>query len=107
MQDQCPVASVLMNRLAVCVLALAGLVCEASAVEYFVEKGGADNNPGTRMQPFKSIQKAADVMVPGDVCTVSRGLYRETVRPAVSGTPDNPIVIKAASGESVTIGGAD
>ena len=79
----------------------------ACATEYFVEKGGDDDNPGSRMQPFKTIQRAAGVMLPGDVCTVSRGLYHETVRPARSGRPDSPIRFQAAPGESVTISGAD
>ncbi len=90
--------------LAVILFSLAGSVL---ATDYFVEKGGDDGNPGTRMQPFKSIQKAASIMQPGDVCTVSRGLYRETVRPARSGKPGYPLLFQAAPGESVSIGGAD
>lgn len=79
----------------------------AFAAEYFVEMGGNDLNSGSRMQPFRSIQRAAGIMLPGDVCTVSRGLYRETVRPAVSGKPDRMIRFQAAPGESVTIAGGD
>lgn len=91
-------------------LVIVGLLCVASTLysaEYYVEKGGDDGNPGSRMRPFKSIQKAASVMVAGDVCTVSRGLYREAVRPAHSGKADLPIIIKAAAGETVTLSGAD
>ncbi len=84
-----------------------GLSGSLQAVEYFVEKGGDDANPGTRMQPFKSIQKAAGVMLPGDLCTVSRGVYRETIRPAASGKPGSPIRFQVAPGETVTISGAD
>ncbi|MEI7881222.1 MAG: chitobiase/beta-hexosaminidase C-terminal domain-containing protein [bacterium] len=79
----------------------------AFATEYFVEKGGNDANPGSRMQPFRTIQKAAERMLPGDICTISRGVYRETVRPTVSGKPDKWIRFQAAPGETVTIGGAD
>lgn len=84
-----------------------GLAVEIPAAEYFVEKGGDDANPGTRMRPFRTIQKAAGVMVPGDICTVSRGVYRETIRPANSGKPGSPILFQAAKGESVTLSGAD
>lgn len=77
------------------------------AAEYFVEKGGQDTNPGSRMRPFRSIQRAASLMFPGDVCTISRGLYRETVRPEVSGKPDKRIRFQAAPGETVTLSGAD
>jgi len=83
------------------------LLSQARATDYFVEKGGNDDNPGTRMQPFRTVQKAAGLMLPGDVCTISRGVYRETVRPAVSGKPDKWIYFQAAPGETVTIGGAD
>jgi hypothetical protein len=88
-------------------VAVAALALPACAAEYFVERSGHDDNPGTRMQPFKTIQKAALQMVPGDVCTVGRGLYRETVRPARSGKPGAPIVFQAQAGESVSIGGCD
>jgi hypothetical protein len=80
---------------------------QAEAADYFVEKGGNDANPGSRMQPFRTIQKAAGLMLPGDVCTISRGVYRETVRPAVSGKPDKWIRFQSAPGETVTIAGAD
>ena len=86
---------------------LIGLAWPVSASEYFVDKGGDDDNPGSRMQPFKSIQKAASLMQPGDVCLVSKGLYRETVRPARSGKPGIPLFFQAAPGESVSISGAD
>ena len=84
-----------------------GLSFNAPAAEYFVEKGGNDANPGSRMQPFLTIQKAAELMLPGDVCTISRGVYRETVRPVVSGKPDKWIRFQSTPGETVTIGGAD
>jgi len=89
------------------VMAMVALAIQASATEYFVEKGGNDANPGSRMQPFKTIQRAAGVMLPGDICTVSRGMYRETVRPAVSGKPEKTLRFQAAAGESVTVCGAD
>lgn len=86
---------------------MAGLSGALQAAEYFVEKGGNDANPGSRMQPFKSIQKAAGIMAAGDVCTISRGVYRETIRPAVSGKAGSPILFRAAPGETVMVSGAD
>jgi len=84
-----------------------GLSFRVPAAEYFVEKGGNDANPGSRMQPFLTIQKAASLMLPGDVCTISRGVYRETVHPEVSGKPDKWIRFQAAPGETVTISGGN
>lgn len=90
----------------VCVAILAGAQW-GGATEYFVGKEGHDDAPGTRMQPFASIGRAAQVMAPGDVCVVSRGLYRETVRPARSGTFESPIRFVAVTGDVVTVSGAD
>jgi hypothetical protein len=43
----------------------------------FVSSSGTDSNPGTQAAPFKSIQRAANVVVPGDVVCVADGVYRD------------------------------
>lgn len=78
----------------------AGAACGA---EFFVGREGNDANPGSRMQPFLTIGRAAEALAPGDVCTVSRGLYREVLRPGRSGTFEAPIRFQAATGETVTV----
>ena len=76
--------------------------------EYFVSKNGNDANPGTKQQPFLTIQKAASVMQAGDVCYISAGVYPETIRPGQSGTAEQPIVFKTvAPDEKVIVTGAD
>ncbi len=76
--------------------------------EYFVSKNGNDANSGTKQQPFLTIQKAASVMQQGDVCSISAGIYPETVRPLLSGTAGQPIVFKALDPEeNVVVTGAD
>ncbi len=42
-----------------------------------VAPSGSDNNPGTKVAPFKSIQKAANVVNPGDVVCVADGVYTD------------------------------
>jgi hypothetical protein len=79
----------------------------ARAAEFHVAVDGDDAHPGTREQPFRTLQRAAAIMAPGDTCTVGGGLYRETVRPAHSGTFDRPICFMGATGETVTVTGAD
>jgi len=79
----------------------------AQAKTYFVATGGSDANPGAAERPFRSIQRAAKVMQPGDTCLVRGGLYRETVRPARSGEEGKPITFAAYGGESVVVSGAD
>lgn len=47
---------------------------------YYVATYGNDNNAGTSPSaPFRTINKAAQVMVDGDVCYVAPGVYREAV----------------------------
>jgi parallel beta helix pectate lyase-like protein/pectate lyase-like protein len=45
------------------------------AVRYYVDPKGLDSNPGTRVAPFKTIQRAADVAGPGDTVVVKPGRY--------------------------------
>ncbi|MGB2823061.1 MAG: DUF1565 domain-containing protein, partial [Phycisphaerae bacterium] len=55
------------------------------AAELVVSPGGDDADPGSPQRPFRTIQKAADVIKPGDVCRIRGGLYRETVEVKASG----------------------
>ncbi|MBI2424377.1 MAG: right-handed parallel beta-helix repeat-containing protein [Candidatus Hydrogenedentes bacterium] len=88
--------------------ALGSLLAAASgATEYHVARNGSDQAAGTVEAPFQSLGHAATVLQPGDACVVRAGVYRETFRPAHSGTPEQPIVIRAFEGERVTISGAD
>lgn len=88
-----------------------GIVFPASASEpttYYVSPGGDDDNPGLSVaQPFRTVQRCASVARAGDTCAIRGGTYRETVRPAQSGTIDRPITFTAYGGEAVTISGAD
>lgn len=45
----------------------------------------SDSNDGTKEQPFKTIQAAADVATPGTHVWISDGVYRECVRPKKGG----------------------
>jgi hypothetical protein len=84
------------------------LAGSAPAAQYVVSvRSGDDGNPGTREKPFRTIQKAADVMVAGDTCTIREGTYRETVTVTRSGEPDKPIRFVAAPGETVVLDGTE
>ena len=74
---------------------------------YYVSANGNDNNNGSIGSPFKTIQKAADIMNAGDSCIIMGGTYRETVIPARSGTSGKPIVFMSQSCEKVIISGTD
>lgn len=83
------------------------LCVAASATDYYVATTGSDEAAGSQEAPFRTIQRAAEVMQAGDTCIVREGVYRETVRPANSGSADQPITFRAAEGESVVVSGAD
>src|SRR3989339_414710 len=79
-----------------------------NATVYYVAMTGNDTNNGTSLSTaFKTIQKAANIMVAGDTCYVRQGTYRETVTPTNSGNSTNPIRFYVYNNESVTVSGAD
>jgi hypothetical protein len=51
---------------------------EAFAATYYVSPAGNDVNSGTTTAPFKTIQKAANVVNPGDTVIVKNGVYTDT-----------------------------
>lgn len=74
---------------------------------HFVSPGGSDENPGTIDRPFKTVQKCANFVRSGETCWLREGIYRETVRPKVSGTREQPITFAAYKDEKVTISGTE
>ncbi len=96
--------------LAICLallLACASVNPTATAVptgkSYYVSTQGNDANPGTQALPFKTIGKAAAVVVAGDTVLIRGGTYYEDVKPQNSGEPDNYIVYQAAGDGEVVI----
>jgi hypothetical protein len=84
----------------------------AWAATYYTASNGNDNNPGTQGLPFRTIVKGMrTAQTPGDVLNVRAGTYNEvidnvTVNPYPSGSPGNPITIRAMPGEIATIAGS-
>jgi hypothetical protein len=79
----------------------------AAANAYYIAQSGADTNPGTLDKPLRTIQKCAEIAKAGQTCFIRAGVYRETVRPANSGTAAAPITFVPYNNEQVTISGAD
>jgi len=87
-------------------LVLTSFVLQAK--EYHVSASGNDKNDGTSSNPFKTINFAAQLAVPGDVITVHEGVYRERVNPLRGGESDTKrIIYQAAKGENVVITGSE
>jgi hypothetical protein len=74
---------------------------------YHVSKNGNDNNPGTKISPFRTLQKVSEILNQGDSCIVHAGVYRELLSPKNNGLQNKPIVIMAAKGEKVIISGME
>lgn len=91
---------------------ICGLVClmwpifsvYAFGITYYVDATiGNDNYNGSSIStPFKTIQKAADIMVSGDICYIRGGTYRESVT-----VKNDYQTFQNYQNEVVTISGAD
>ena len=79
-----------------------------TAAEWHVAISGNDDASGTATTPLKTIQRAADLALPGDVITVHTGVYRERINPPRGGESNaKRIVYQAAAGEKVEIKGSE
>lgn len=76
--------------------------------EFHVAMNGCDKAKGTKENPFKTINKAAQTAKAGDTIIVHEGEYREWVNPIEGGSSSiNRITYKAADGEKVVIKGSE
>ncbi len=67
----------------------------------------SDDSPGSESRPFATINRAAQVLQPGERVVIHAGTYRELARPARGGTgPDRMISYEAAPGETVVVKGS-
>lgn len=75
---------------------------------FYVSTTGDDFNPGTREAPWRTIQHAADTVLPGSTILVRGGIYAERVTINVSGSaakgyvtfrshPDETVVLEGGS----------
>jgi len=67
----------------------------------------SDQNEGSAEAPFKTINKAAQVLMPGERVIIKTGVYREKVMPQRGGDgPARMISYEAAEGASVVVKGS-
>jgi parallel beta-helix repeat protein len=77
------------------------LIGEVRAATYYVAPNGNDSNSGSINAPFKTIQKAANIVNPGDIVIVKDGTYTATdnndyiVKLDRGGTSDDWITFRA------------
>ncbi len=66
---------------------------------------GNDNNPGTLAQPFKTIQKAANIVQAGQNIIIKAGVYNERIVLNIAATQQLPINIAPFAHDEVIIDG--
>ena len=67
----------------------------------------SDTNPGTSEKPWRTINRAAEMLQPGEKVIVHGGVYRECVSPQRGGTSSQAMIAyEAAKGEQVVVTGA-
>jgi len=90
------------------VIILAGLSSACLAKDYYVATDGSDSHSGSKTEPWRTIQHAADTLQPGDTVYIRGGVYRECVQPGRGGTSeDKRIAFKAYPGEIPMIKGSE
>lgn len=65
---------------------------------YYVDGWRGDDGQDGRRAPWRTIQKAADTLAPGQTCVVLPGRYQERVRVRRSGRPGQPLRFLAEEG---------
>ena len=88
-------------------LLLLMLSFSVNARTYYVSKSGNDKNKGTKVFPFLTISKGAEVATAGDTVFVYEGTYRERVAPVRGGLEGKPIVYMGEPNKNVIIKGSD
>ena len=74
---------------------------------YYVDCKAALCGDGRKERPFRSIQEAADIALPGDEVLVEPGVYREYVRPRHAGRADARITYRSVEPRGAVITGAE
>ncbi len=76
-------------------------------MKYYVNAGAKSDGNGTKEMPFKRINDAARIAVPGDEVLVAPGIYREYVNPKHAGTKDARITYRSEEPLGAVITGAE
>ena len=80
---------------------------EVLKLKIYVNANAVRDGNGTKDAPYKLINDAARVAVPGDEVLVYPGTYRENVNPVNAGTEDAPITYRSVEPLKAVITGAE
>jgi hypothetical protein len=88
-------------------LTIRTLKADAAPATYYVTEQGDDAAGGlSREQAWRTLQRAADAVRPGDTVLIGDGRYAECVRLRATGAPDRPITFRCLPGQKVRLEGA-
>ncbi|MBR5968216.1 MAG: right-handed parallel beta-helix repeat-containing protein [Lachnospiraceae bacterium] len=76
-------------------------------MKYYVNASSPVDGDGSNARPFKKINDAAKIAVPGDEIIVAPGIYREYVNPRKAGTKDARITYRSEKPLGAVITGAE
>ncbi len=76
-------------------------------MQIYVNADATLSGDGTKEKPFRRIQDAAKIAMPGDEVLVYPGIYREYVNPINAGLEDNRITYTSVEPLGATITGAE
>ena len=74
---------------------------------YYVDINSSRDGDGSKEMPFKHINDAAKVALPGDEVMVAPGIYREKVTPVNAGKPDARITYRSEKPLGAVITGSE
>lgn len=78
------------------------------SMSFYVSVSGSDDNPGTKSLPWKTIQKAADTLKPGETVFIREGTYSEQVSLSYRDNSAGPfITFTNYPGELVVLDGSN
>ena len=98
---------IFIELIAITSVIISAIPCAMCGEYYVGGVGASDGNPGTQSHPFATLQKASEVAAAGDIIKIRSGIYRETIVPAHSGAPGQPITYEPDGDATVTVSGAD
>ena len=76
-------------------------------MKYYVNANAAKDGNGSSESPFKRINEAAKLALPGDEVLVAPGIYREYVDPVHGGTEEAPVTYTSTTPLGAVITGAE
>jgi hypothetical protein len=99
----------LRNSLSVFLLltGMTALAVPRNSGNFYVSPAGSDANPGSRQKPFKTIQHAADVAMPGTTINVLGGTYCQRLAVHTSGNAaQGYVTFRSQPGEKAILDGS-